>query len=358
MLYIDASRYSNTTKRTGVENYSYFLINELVRRNPDNITLLTPRKIDLKVKQRIIPLPRLWTLIRLSWEIWRDKTIDNLFVPSHVLPLIHPKNSTITIHDVVFKYSPESYSLLSRVYLNWATTFAVKHVAKIITPSEATKNDLIHFYKADEKKIHVVPLGFEPMASEVTEKEEIEILDHFSLKKETYFLAIGRIEYKKNTDTLLKAFYEFAEKNPDIKLVLCGFPGHGGQAILDSIVDKWKSRVVLTGYVTEKQKAVLLKNTLCFIFPSRFEGFGLPLLEAMSAKVPIIASNILSSKEVAGGGILFFDKENAKELSSLMQRMIESSELRGKMTEKYGERLKNYSWERCAEEVEKIISCK
>ena len=110
MLYIDASRYNNTEKRTGVENYSFFLINELARIAPNDITLISPKKADLNLKQIVIPFPRLWTQIRLSWEIFRNKKIDNLFVPSHVMPIIHPDNTTITIHDVAFRRFPVSMS--------------------------------------------------------------------------------------------------------------------------------------------------------------------------------------------------------------------------------------------------------
>lgn len=356
MIYIDASRYSNTGKRTGVENYSYFLINELVRQFGKKITLISPRKIELDVKQRIIPFPRLWTLIRLSWEIWRNKKIDNLFVPSHVLPLIHPKNSIITIHDVVFKYSPKSYSTLSRVYLNWATKFAVKHASKIITPSEATKQDLITFYKADSKKISVIPLGFSP-TKPITQDSD-KILEVFSLKSKKYFLSIGRIEYKKNTDTLIKAFRTFTKDNDYIKLVLAGFPGHGGEEIIKSIPPDLKERIILTSYICDSEKAVLLQNTLCFIFPSRFEGFGIPLLEAMDAKAPIIASNIPSSKEVAGESALFFEKEDAQALSRLMRQIVYNPNSRKEKDEIYRKILKNHSWEKCAQQVFGLLTNK
>lgn len=355
MLYIDASRYSNTNRRTGVENYSYFLINELVRQHGDNITLLTPKKIDLNVKQCVMPFKRLWTLVRLSWEIWRDKKIDNLFVPSHVLPLVHPKNSVITIHDVVFKYSPESYGLFSRIYLNWATKFAVKHAAKIITPSEATKQDLIYFFKADPQKINVIPLGFQSSDEQLSVKSAKELLEHFQLAPHSYFLYVGRLEYKKNTDTLLKAFYEFAESHPEIKLVLCGFQGHGGEAIIKSIPEKWKRRIIQTGYLSGQEKEVLMKHALCFIFPSRFEGFGLPLLEAMNAELPIIASDIPTSREIMGNHALLFEKENHEALAELMEKVCQEADLRQRMTKAYPDILKNYSWERCGEEVMKLI---
>jgi len=356
MIYIDASRCSNTTKRTGVENYSFYLINELVRRNGENITLLTPRKIDLKVRQRVIPFRRLWTIVRLSWEILRDRKIDNLFVPSHVLPLIHPKRTVITIHDVVYKYSPKSYSLPSRLYLNWATKFAVKHGAKIITPSEATKQDLIHFYKAESKKIHVVPLGCEKPNRLPDPAKIRELLDCYSLTAKKYFLYLGRIEYKKNTDTLITAFQKFAEEDKEIKLVLAGFAGHGGEKILKRIPPELKNRILHIGYVGESEKNVLLRNALCFIFPSRFEGFGIPLLEAMHAGTPIIASDIPSSREVACEGALYFNKDSNNGLSDLMKMAAIEANCLGQIVEKGSEIVKRYTWENCAKKVWQIIS--
>lgn len=354
MIYIDASRYSNTGKRTGVENYSYYLINELVRKFGEEITLITPRKIELSVRQRIISFPRLWTLIRLSWEIWKDKKIDNLFVPSHVLPLIHPKNSTITIHDVVFKYSPKSYSLFSRIYLNWAAKFAVKHAARIITPSQATKQDLVRFYSADPKKVFVVPLGFTPTKTKSDNAKKV--LKKFSLEPKKYFLSLGRIEYKKNTDTLISAFQKFAEGNSGIKLVLAGFPGHGGHEILKGIPPQLNDRIIRTGYVNDSEKGILLKNALGFIFPSRFEGFGLPLLEAMDAEVPIIASDIPSSREVAGKNAHYFEKENPRELAKLMKKLAKEPEFSIHLKKSYKKTLQEHSWSKCAEGAYKIIA--
>ncbi|MFH0837928.1 MAG: glycosyltransferase family 1 protein [Patescibacteria group bacterium] len=354
MLYIDASRYSNTGKKTGVENYSYHLINELVKAFRDKITLLSPRKIELDVKQIIIPFPRLWTLVRLSWEIWRNRKIDNIFVPSHVLPLIHPKNCTITIHDVVFKYSPESYSTFSGLYLNWATKFAVRHAKKIITPSEATKRDLIKFYRADPKRIKTIPLGFTPFKTDLGNAEEV--LNKHALKSKKYFIFIGRIEYKKNTDTLIKAFQEFAKSDDEVKLALAGFPGHGGKNIISGIPAYLKNRVVLTGYVNEPEKAALLKNALCFVFPSRFEGFGIPLLEAMNTGVPIIASDIPSSRELAGGSALFFEKEDASALAGIMKKITENPDLCKDLIITYPDKLEKYSWEKCAKEVYTLMT--
>lgn len=348
MIYIDTSRYNNTKKRTGVENYSFYLINELVKQDSDNITLISPKKIPLDVKQIIIPFRRLWTQIRLSWEILRNKKIDNLFVPSHVLPIIHPKKSTITIHDVAWKHIPESYGFLSKKYLEWGTKYAVKHARNIIVPSKVTKKDLVNFYKADAKKIHVISLGFTPSEIKTNDEEEMNILKSYQLKAKSYLLYLGRIEHKKNTDTLIKAFNIFAKENSDIKLVLAGSLGRGGKEILDSIPVNIKERIVITGYINEEKKHVLMKNAQCFIFPSRYEGFGIPLLEAMYYNLPIIASDIPTSKEVAENNAHFFNPSDAEELSRLMA----NSEKKGD----YSKILETHTWEKTANKTLEIIN--
>ena len=357
MLFIDASRYSNIPQRTGVENYSYFLINELVKLTPDKITLISPRKINLDVPQITIPFYRLWTQIRLSWEVIRNKKITNLFIPSHIMPIIHPKNTVITIHDVAFKRFPKSYRRMSRWYLNWGTKFAVKHAKHIIVPSITTKKDLIKFYKANPEKISVISLGFEPNKINPSEDETKKTLKTYNLKPTNYFLFIGRIETKKNVQTLIKAFEDFCKNHPDVKLVLAGKPGVGYPLIgKEGHLAQSARGVVLTGYISDAEKQILLQKCLCFIFPSLFEGFGLPLLEAMEAKVPIIASKIPTSYEIAKHNALFFDPKDTKALVKLMETVARQKDLRQKLVKHHPETLKQYSWKRCAEETLKVLS--
>lgn len=353
MIYIDASRYNNTDRRTGVENYSYFLINELVRLTPDQITLISPRKVDLPVPQITIPMKRLWTQIRLSWEVLKNKKIDNLFVPSHVMPIIHPRNTTITIHDVVFKRFPKSYGKLSRWYLNWGTKFAVKNAKRIIVPSHTTKKDLVKFYKANPNKITVIPLGIAPQIIKTDEQEVKNKMRKYHIKPQKYFLFIGRIETKKNVKTLINAFSAISEKYPDIKLVLVGKAGVGSQKILKAAQNS--QNIIVTKYVKEMTKQILLENCLCFVFPSIYEGFGLPLLEAMQADVPIIASKIPTSYDIAKQNALFFETRSSKDLVHQMEVMIRHSDLREKLMAHHHETLKQYSWKKCAKETLKTL---
>ena len=271
------------------------------------------------------------------------------------MPIIHPKNTVITVHDVAFKRFPKSYGGMSRWYLNWGTEFAVKHAKHIIVPSITTKKDLIKFYKAESEKITIIPLGFEASKINPSKNEINKTLKTYSLQPTTYFLFIGRIETKKNVQTLIKAFEEFHKNHPDFKLVLAGKPGVG-YPLLDKegYLAQSARGVVLTGYISDTEKQILLQNCLCFIFPSLYEGFGLPLLEAMDAGVPIIASKIPTSYEIAKHNALFFEPKDTKALAKLMKTMAEQKELRQKLTKHHNETLKHYSWKRCAEKTLKV----
>ena len=352
MIYIDASRYSLTEQKTGVENYSVHLINELIRLAPNEITLIAPTKIDLPVPQITIPFPRLWTQVRLSFEIWKNKKIDNLFVPSHVMPWISPKNTVTTIHDVAFRRLPSSYSLASRLYLDWGAKYAVKHARHIIVPSEATKKDLIDFYKADPQKITVIPLGFEPINLQIQADESERILGRYALRPTNYFLFVGRIESKKNIQTLIDAYNLLSSKSINAQLVLAGKPGVGSDEIFSKLGNP---NIVVTGYVDDKTKQALMQNALAFVYPSLFEGFGIPLLEAMAANLPIIASKIPSSWELAKDNALFFDPQNAEELAGLMEKVAKEEDFRRLMTQNHTKTLEQYSWKRCAEETLNLL---
>lgn len=352
LIHIDASRFGNTAQKTGVENYSCHLIRALAQLAPGEITLIAPFKVDVDLPQITIPFPRLWTQVRLSWEVWRNKSIDNLFVPSHLMPFIHPKRTSITIHDVAFKRFPQSYGLLSRWYLDWGTKFAVKNAWKIISPSETTKQDLIEFYKADASKIVVIPLGFDSESRPLHPEQAAQILERFSLKPKRYFLFLGRIESKKNIQTLIEAFSALSLRCPGIQLALAGKLGVGGEKILQSVKSP---DIVVTGYVDEVAKQALLENALCFVYPSLFEGFGIPLLEAMAAHLPILASKIPSSWEVAKDNALFFEAEDIETLAGLMEKVATQDKFRSMMTQNHAKTLERFSWKRCAEETLRVL---
>lgn len=362
---IDASRYADS-EATGVEWYSYHIINSLIDefsgRKSHELVLYSRNKVKIKgVKNKVLPAKRLWTLWTLSGEM-RHNPPDALFVPSHVLPLHLPKKSVIMIHDVAFKNLRKSYSFFQYHYLNWATKFAVKNATKIIVPSEATADDLMKFFKCPKEKIEVVYHGF--TAPKVSDKEidkvmkNSEIFKYFEITKDSpYILFVGRLESKKNLVRLVEAFDNFRESHPEYRLILAGKRGVGFERLLRAINRlRMANSVIMPGYVTEEEKAALYKYCKVFAFPSLYEGFGLPILEAFHHKKPVLTSHFSCLPEVAGDGACYVDPYDREVMTAALERLVNDENFAEKLVHLGTERLKSFTWKKAAEQTLKIIT--
>lgn len=360
---IDASRYAYG-QSTGVEWYSWHIINALVkqirlpqRSSTKNKEIILYSKNFLDLKSKVIPNKRLWTLIGLSKEIKKNPP-DVLFVPSHTLPFCLPKRSVITIHDVAFKYLRKSYSFFQYHYLNWSTKRATKKATKIIVPSQATANDLIDFYDCKKDKIVIIPHGFAPPSPvhDNVFKNSL-IFKYFGITKAmTYVLFVGRLESKKNLSRLVEAFGKFSKKYPKYKLILAGKRGIGFNKILKT-VDKLglMHKIIMPGYVTEHEKAALYKYCKFFAFPSLYEGFGLPILEAFYYKKPVLCSQVSCLPEVAGDAVKYVDPYDTKSIAEGLIDIAESGPKIDVLVERGSQRLKKFSWKDCAKKTLKIL---
>ncbi len=359
---IDASR-AERAESTGTENYSFNLIRHLAQIDKINSYILYFRKklknelasesLGANFKNRIISCPVLWTHCGLSAEMLFNSP-DTLFVPAHVLPIIHPKNSIVTIHGLEYEYCPENYTYLSRNYLRQSTIFSAKNARKIIVPSENTGKDLVKFYKINPDKIAAIPHGVAEYPAMAGEKKET------GNNGERHILFIGRLEARKNISRLVEAFNIFKEKNSavkNVKLVLAGKRGVGFDKIRKTIVDSaYRSDIILKGYVSETEKNKLLKNALVFAYPSLYEGFGLPILEAQSMGAPVLTSNASSIPEVAGEGAVLIDPESVGEIANALTSLTVNSDLRKKVIASGFHNIKRFSWEKCARETLKILT--
>ena len=367
ILGIDASRYSHK-ESTGVEWYSYHLLNYLIpllgREHNTEVRLYSPKDFKIEadvpfnVKKRIIPFKKLWTLVRLSMEMLL-KPCDTLFVPSHTLPLICPKKTIITIHDVAFKVLKESYTFKQRFILNWSTKRAVRKASKIIVPSNATKEDLIKYFRCKPEKITVIYHGAPeiPTFFGFKEKEQKEIQENLHLTgKELYVLYIGRLETKKNLSRLIEAFNRLLKEFPGWKLVLAGKRGTGFEEIWKT-VEKYdlKDSVIMPGYITEREKLYLLEHCRIFAFPSLYEGFGLPILEAFAMRRPVMTSKVSSMPEVAGDAAFLVNPEKVEELSVGLKRLAADGLLVTKLIKKGEERYPLFNWEKAAKETYNVL---
>ncbi len=322
ILGIDASRCA-AANGTGVEGYSAAIIRhllKLIHEQPhgvfDRVVLYTPLEIPESAlggryafaEQRVITLPRMWTQARLSAEMVQEPP-DVLFVPSHVLPLVHPAKSVVTIHDVAFMDFPSAYPLSRRLYLRFSTWLAVREATGIIVPSEAVAEDLVRHFSCPREKITVIHHGFEAERpredredNTLSRSHDDRILENFGVTPESpYILYVGRLEEKKNLVRLVEAFLKFRETHPDWRLILAGGRGFGFERIFDIVErsDAWSS-VVMPGYVTNEEREILYRHCRFSAFVSLAEGFGFPILESMSHGKDVLMSDLPVMREIAG----------------------------------------------------------
>ena len=364
---IDASRYG-VAEATGVESYSRHIIDNVLLQisSDDEVVLYTRKKLELKnikaderIKQKVIRSKRLWTLLGLSREIKREKP-DVLFVPSHTFPMVLPERSVITIHDVAFRSLRKSYSFFQYHYLNWSTKFAVKKATKIIVPSQATKKDLIHFFKCPEEKIVVIPHGFSPPEISPLHKKkngEVKIPEYFGIDDRTsYVLFVGRLESKKNLINLVRAFRDFSEIHSEFKLILAGKRGVGFKEIFKTTSElRLFDKVIMPGYINAEEKDFLFKHCFMFAFPSLYEGFGLPVLESFYYEKPVLISNVSSLPEVGKDAATYVDPYDAESIFEGMQKIFSDenyAKTKGMKGVKY---LREFTWETAAEKTLKVL---
>ena len=332
------------------------------------------------------PLKYFWTQGRLSLEMI-FKRPDILFVPAHALPFIHPKKSIITIHDIGFErdrrlyrieamgpidnrarkllnilvyiFTMGRYRATTIDYLRWSTTYALKYAHTIITVSEFSKKEIEEYYRTEAAKIRVIHNGYnKSLYRPVNDKNRIkEVLTRYGIEP-PYLLYIGRIEKKKNTPALIEAFAIMRETHKDIrhKLVLVGDASYGYDET-NYMVEQFRlsEEVVMPGWVEEEDLPYFYAGATGFIFPSKYEGFGIPLLQAMACEVPIAASWASSIPEVVKDAAWLFDPLNVRSIADALYLIITDRELQDQLVAASRKRIAHFSWEKSARKTLAVI---
>lgn len=355
---IDGSR-AFLKQRTGIEEYSYQVIKQLRGHLKDHRVILYLRatqRVDFSLpanwKVRRIIFPRLWTQIGLSCELF-FRPVDVLFVPAHTAPFFHPKNTVVTVHGLEYEIMPEAYSLFERLYMRFSIKNSCRWAKRIISVSKNTKRDLINLYEIPEKKINLVYEGYEDRTGELDLSDGEKII---ALKP--YFLFIGRLEKRKNTKRIVEAFNRFKEKTGSAhKLVLGGKFGYGEEEIRGAIdASPYRDEIILFGFVADAEKWELYRNASIFLFPTLYEGFGLPVLEAQSQGVPVITSNTSSLPEVANGSAFLVDPAEPEMIASAMIDITQNEKLSRDLVRKGYENIKRFSWRNCADLIARVLT--
>lgn len=357
--------------KTGVGYYTYNLLHALVRmpRDERQYTLYLRRPwpaADVQdlfdsVAPKVLRFPLLWAQIRLPFELWHAPQ-DVYFFPAPVLPLLYqPANSVVTVHDVAFLFFPKGFSPLLRLWLNLATRLGVARAKKIIAVSEATRQDLIAHYKVPPEKIVVVHHGvhehfrlFQP-----SEQSTLDAIRRKYHLQQPYLLCIGTLQRRKNIPRLLQAFYLLKEKyHLPQQLVLIGqrAPDLPEQEIFAMIRRlALEQHVVWTGYVAHEDLPALLNGADLFVLPSLYEGFGMPLLEAMACGVPVACSNVSSFPEVVGDAGLLFDPYNIDSITTTIYRGLTDEDCRISLIARGIQRAAQFSWETTARKTLAVL---
>ncbi len=366
LIGIDASR-ATVARRTGTENYSLQLTRALLRLGGEQRwrlyangapppALFWTGPAPAAVEIRALPFRRLWTHVRLSREMLAHPP-DVLFVPAHVLPLVHPRRSVVTVHDLGYLTYPEAHRAADRRYLDWSTRWNAHQAAAVLADSQATRDDLLRAYGADAGRVHVVYLGRdEDLCREQDPAVLATVRARYGLA-ERYLLYVGTLQPRKNLARLIAAFARLAAANGgDLQLVLAGRQGW----LYDDLANQVNrlglaGRVHFPGYVADQDLAALYSGALAFVFPSLYEGFGMPVLEAQSCGVPVMTSSNSSLPEVAGDAALLVDPHDVEAIAAAMARLASDPALRAELAARGLRNVRRFSGEKCARETLAVL---
>ena len=347
---IDASR-TTVARITGTERYAIELIRALLNAGSGHQFTLyfrDPPPPELfpgfpAEQMRVIPQRRVWTHTRFAAAIARDRP-DLTFVPAHPLPYALPGRAAVTVHDLGFRYFPAAHPARQRLYLDLTTRYSAARAGVVLADSGATARDLVELYGVRPGKIRVVYPGVTaPPPGDLAA-----VRARYGLP-ERYFLFVGTLQPRKNIACLVQSYQRWRGQNPgdEAGLVLAGSKGW----LYDDMWAGGLPGLHLTGYIDEADKGALYAGALALVFPSLYEGFGFPVIEAMHCGTPVIASNTSSLPELVADAGLLVDPIDIGAIAAAMTRVAAGEALRADLAERGRARARYFTWDRAAAET-------
>lgn len=332
----DASR-AYVNQRTGTENYSYQILKAIVNidcqdelwayyRTEGEVPLESAR---MAVQRHPISQKRMWTQYGLARKTWIDP-IDVLFVPAHVVPFLRKPTVpvVVTIHDLRTEFLPQHDSLLQKIYLNqYVEQIRAKIATHIIAVSEATKQDIIQRLRVPANKITVVYEGVDQQRFNYAVREQANSLDQIRQKYDLpteYLLFVGTLQPRKNLVRLIEAFQKVLSQHAGLQLVLAGKQGWMADKIYQTPSKLGiTNQVRFLDYVDDADLPMLYAAAQALVFPSLYEGFGLPILEAFGVGTPVLTSNIASMPEVGGDHAVYVDPRSVESIANGINTVLQ-----------------------------------
>ena len=352
-------------QRTGIGNYVYNLTKEFAKTNEnrEKVCLISYEDSDLfpNLNKIIIKNP-FKNITKKSFYFWHIYLQFKLKKNNFNLDIVHsPENTTlfiklkskkiVTVYDITPYVVPESFTPITLLRYKLLFSKTIKTADKIIAISNRTKKDLINYFNIPAKEIEVIYLAADEKFKLLNKEEINGIRQKYNLNF-PFILYVGTLEARKNIPTLIKAFYKLKKKNIEHKLVIAGKKGWKYKNIFE-IMEKLnlQNDVIFTGYVPDEDLPALYNVADLFVYPSLYEGFGLPPLEAMACGTPVITSNTSSLPEVVGDAGIMVDPYDVDGLADAMYEVLTDEGLRANMIKKGLERTEMFSWEKCARET-------
>lgn len=362
LIGIDGS-HANKEQRTGVEEYCWQIIQALKKIIPSdmrvvlysNKTLLPPLNdlpANWQVKILNWPFRKLWSQTRLAYELWKNSPAV-YFSPGQLLPWLMPRRTVVMVHDSAFVAHPRAYKFFGRLYLRLMNWWIVKRATKIITSTFFNRAELIRYYGIEvADKTEIIPLAFNKNLYNVSAEQfsSATLEQGWGISK-PFVLFIGRLETKKNVARLVEAF-EKIKIQLDWQLILVGKPGCGHNTIKQKINSSaYKNDIKILNWVDTADLHGLLRAAQLLAFVSLYEGFGLPLLEAMACGCPVVAADIEALKEVGQECALYADPANSQDIAEKIMSLQIDSVLRARLINCGLERVKSFNWEETAKQT-------
>ena len=311
---------------------------------------------NFKVRTTLPHTPLIRIPLTLSAEL-RKNPVDVLHV-QFTAPPFCPCPTVVSIHDLSFEHLPETFNVRSRTQLRITVRHSAKRAARILTLSEYTREDLIDTYGIGAERITAIPLAAPAHFAPVTDFRELQRVRHNYGIDGDYFLSVGSIQPRKNLVRLVKAYAALRGQDSNAKLpklVLVGKRAWLYDETLRALeAPGVKEAVVLTGYVPDQDLPALYSGALCFIYPSYFEGFGLPPLEAMKCGAPVIVGNRTSLPEVVGDAGVTVDPFDVQAIAAALKRLLHDSDLRRELSVKGLKRAATFDWRETARRTLKV----
>lgn len=358
---------ANVGKKVGIGQYAYEILSNIYKLLPEydglDVRVYLKHKPNLQMpdpnehwRYTVVRSPRLWTQIALPAYLYTHKKPSVFFSPTHYAPRFSPVPSAISIMDLSYLHFPELFKSSDLYQLkNW-TRYSAEKAEMIFTISEASKHDIMKIYKIPESKITVTYPGIK-----FDEKQKsapmVDVHKAYNISRR-YLLFVGTLQPRKNIVRLFEAFkvLKTQKKYDDLELVIVGKKGWLFDEILVAPTQLGIDQSVkFLDFIPDKDMSSLYKHAQCFVLPSLYEGFGLPVLEAMTYDCPVVTSNISSLPEAGGDAALYFDPTNVSDIAKTIDKVLSNEKLRQDMIKKGQSQVKKFSWEKTARQTLEVL---